>query len=46
MGCLRPKYFFFGPLNLLLQKIKLTLISFFSGVSAIVRPESITFFLQ
>jgi hypothetical protein len=33
MGCPRPKYFFSGLPNLLPQKIRLPLISFFSGVS-------------
>jgi hypothetical protein len=32
LGCPRPKYFFSGLPNLLLQKIRLPLISFFSGV--------------
>jgi hypothetical protein len=35
MGCPRPKYFFSGLSNLLPQKIRLPLISFFSGVSYI-----------
>jgi hypothetical protein len=33
MGCPRPKYFFFSLPNLLPQKIRLPLISFFYGVS-------------
>jgi hypothetical protein len=33
LGCLRPKLFFSGLPNLLPQKIRLPLISFFSGVS-------------
>jgi hypothetical protein len=35
MGYPRPKYFFYGLPNLLPQKIKLPLISFFFGVSYI-----------
>jgi len=35
LGCPRPKYFFSGLPNLLLQKIRLPLISFFSRVSYI-----------
>jgi hypothetical protein len=35
VGCPRPKYFFSGLPNLLLQKIRLPLISFFFGVSYI-----------
>jgi len=35
MGCPRPKYIFFGLPNLLPQKIRLPLISFFFGVSYI-----------
>jgi len=35
LGCPRPKYFFSGLPNLLLQKIRLPLISFFSGVNYI-----------
>jgi len=35
LGYPRPKYFFFGLPNLLPQKIRLPLISFFSGVSYI-----------
>jgi len=35
LGCPRPKYFFSGLPNLLPQKIRLPLISFFSGVSYI-----------
>jgi hypothetical protein len=35
LGCPRPKYFFSGLPNLLPQKIRLPLISFFFGVSYI-----------
>jgi hypothetical protein len=35
LGCPRPKYFFSYLSNLLPQKIRLPLISFFSGVSYI-----------
>ncbi len=35
MGCPRPKYFFSSLPNLLPQKIRLPLISFFSGVNYI-----------
>jgi len=35
MGCPRAKYFFSGLPNLLPQKIRLPLISFFSGISYI-----------
>jgi len=35
LGCPRPKYFFSGLPNFLPQKIRLPLISFFSGVSYI-----------
>jgi hypothetical protein len=34
LGCTRPKYFFSGLPNLLPQKIRLPLISFFSGVNS------------
>jgi hypothetical protein len=33
LGCPRPKLFFFGLPNLLPQKVRLPLISFFSGVN-------------